>query len=177
MSEQTRHRIIGSLFLLALAVIFLPMLFDGDDIAAVRVEPIEADFVPDNAVPRFAEVVPPSDFARRVEELRQEVDEQGFHRDTGTRVGEPVLSVPDDATGAWALQMASFAEKSNALDYRDRLRNDGHEAFLTTYKPPNGEVMNRVAIGPFLDLARAERLQRELSGRYGVEVRVMAFGN
>lgn len=176
MSEQSRYRITGSLFLLAVAIIFLPMLFDGDGVPGVTVERIEIDYVPE-AVQRFDEAAPASDFVERVAELRQEVDEQGFHRKTGTRIGEPVLSNPDDATEAWAVQLASFAEQGNAVDFRDRLRADGFEAFVTSYKPPGGQVLNRVAIGPVLDVTRAERLQRELSERYEVNARIMAFGN
>ena len=176
MSEQSRYRITGSLFLLAVAIVFLPMLFDGDGVPSVTVERIEIDYVPE-AVQRFDEAAPASDFVERVAELRQEVDEQGFHRETGTRIGEPVLSNPDDATEAWAVQLASFAEQGNAVDFRDRLRADGFEAFVTSYKPPGGQVLNRVAIGPVLDVTRAERLQRELSERYAVNARIMAFGN
>ena len=176
MSEQIRYRITGSLFLLALAIIFLPMLFDGDGVPGVEVALIETDFVPE-AVQRFEDAAPASDFAERVAELRQEVDEQGFHRETGTRIGEPVLSVPDEATDAWAVQLASFALQENAVDLRDKLRADGFEAFVTTYRPPGGDVLNRVAIGPVLDVSRAERLQQELSERYEVEARIMAFGS
>ena len=175
MSEQTRNRITGSLFLLAVAVIFLPMLFDGDGVPAVTVEAVDIDYVPE-AVQRFDEAAPASDFVRRVAELREQVDEQGFHRETGTRIGEPVLSVPGDATEAWAVQLASFALQQNARDLRDRLRADGFEAFVTSYRRPGGEVLSRVAIGPVLDVSRAERLQREVSERYAVEARIMAFG-
>ena len=176
MSEQSRYRITGSLFLLALAVIFLPMLFDGDGVPGVVVAPVDMAFVPE-AVQRFEEAAPASDFVERVAELRREVDEQGFHRETGTRIGEPVLSVPGDATDAWAVQLASFAEQGNAVEMRDRLRKDGFEAFVTSYREPGGEILNRVAIGPMLDAARAERLRQQLSERYDVEAMIMAFGS
>ena len=88
-----------------------------------------------------------------------------------------MLSVPNDATDAWAVQLASFALQENAVDLRDKLRADGFEAFVTSYRPPGGEVLNRVAIGPVLDVSRAERLQEELSERYEVEARIMAFGS
>ncbi|MCY4566504.1 MAG: hypothetical protein OXE40_18700, partial [Gammaproteobacteria bacterium] len=65
MSEQIRYRITGSLFLLALAIIFLPMLFDGDGVPGVEVALIETDFVPE-AVQRLEDAAPASDFAERV---------------------------------------------------------------------------------------------------------------
>ncbi len=176
MSEQTRHRITGSLFLLALAVIFLPMLFDGDGVPGVVVAPVETDFVP-QAVQRFEEQAPASDFAERVAELRREVDDQGFHVDTGTRIGEPVLSTPDDSTEAWAVQLATFAEQGNAVGLRDKLRDDGFEAFVTSYRGPSGAILSRVAIGPMLDEARAETLRRQVSERYRLEALIVAFGH
>lgn len=175
MSDQTRYRITGSLFLLALAIIFLPMLFDGDGVPGVTVEPIETDYVP-AAVQRFEEAAPASDFVERVAELRENVDEQGFHRETGTRIGEPVLSAPDDATEAWAVQLYSLAEHGSAVEMRDRLRKDGFEAFVSSYREPGGAVLNRVAIGPMLDAARAEQMREQVSERYDVEALIMAFG-
>ena len=176
MREQTRYRVTGSLFLLAVAVIFLPMLFDGDGVPGVTVAPVEIDFVPE-AVQRFEEAAPASDFVERVAELRREVDDQGYHRETGTRIGEPVLSLPDDATEAWAVQLASFAEQGNAEDLRDQLRTDGFEAFVSSYREPGGAVLNRVAIGPMLDVARAELLREQLTERYELEAVIMAFGS
>ncbi len=176
MSEQNRYRITGSLFLLSVAVIFLPMLFDGDGVPGVELAPVEInDRLP--AVQRFDAAAPVSDYAERVAELRAQADEQGFHRETGTRIGEPVLGIPNDDTEAWAVQLGSFAEKDRAVAFRDLLRADGFEAFITTYKPPGGAVLNRVAIGPVQKAARAEDLQRQLSERYSEEARIMAFGS
>ena len=175
MSEQSRYRITGGLFLLSVAVIFLPMLFDRDGVPGVEVTPIEIDPVP-QAVQRFDASAPASDFAERVAELRAQVDEQGFHRETGTRIGEPVLSTPNDSTEVWAVQLASFTEQNNAVQFLEQMRADGFEAVVSSYKPPGGAVRYRVAHGPLLDIARAERLREQLSEKYDVEARIMAFG-
>lgn len=176
MSEQSRYRLTGGLFLLSVAVIFLPMLFDGDGVPGVALKPIDSDYEPP-AVGRFEVPVPASDLSERMAELRAAVDEQGFHRKTGTRMGEPVLDTPNEDTEAWAVQLGSFAEQKRALEFQNRLRGDGLEAFVSSYKPPEGKVHYRVAIGPLLDGARAKRLRGELSGRYDVEARIMAFGS
>ncbi len=176
MNEQTRYRVTGSLFLLAVAVITLPMLFDGDGVPGVDLEPIDSGFTPPK-VQRLEDVAPASDFKERVAELRAQIDDDGFHRDTQTRIGEPVLSTPDELTEVWAIQLASFAEEGNARALRDQLRQDGYEAFLTSYKPTGSQILNRVAVGPVLNPTRALRLQDELSSRYEVQARVMEFGN
>ena len=206
MREETRYRVTGSIFLLALAVICLPMLLDGAGLPARHLPdlPMEPSLPEIQPMP---DRPPESDFVARVEQLRAQVDEDGFLTDSGTRFGEPVLTradpAPDEApsrqteveegvageaplprqpqpnrsaTPAWAVQVASFAQAGNAEDFRARLRKDGYEAFISTAKADE-RVMSRVAVGPLLDRERAESLQRELSARYEVEARLMAFSN
>ncbi len=175
MKEETRYRVTGSLFLLALAVIALPMLFDGAGLPARELPPVDIDSsLP--AVTSIKEESQRSDFIARVEELRAAVDEEGFHRDTDTRFGEPVLAPDSEATEVWAVQVASFAEPGNADAFRARLREDGYEAFVSTAKG-KGSVLNRVAVGPLMNRQMAQSLTDELSARYQVEARLMAFAN
>ena len=205
MREETRYRVTGSIFLLALAVICLPMLLDGAGLPARHLP----DLPMQEALPDIRPLSgrpPESDFVARVEQLREQVDDEGFLTDSGTRFGEPVLKVPgltagvsdagkrgDDeavpggasaqtpslnrgSTPAWAVQVASFAEAGNAEDFRARLRRDGYEAFISTAKADE-RVLSRVAVGPLLDRERAESLRSELSARYEVQAQLMAFSN
>ena len=176
MSEQTRYRITGGLFLLAIAIIFLPMLFDDDGVPSVELAPVDASYQPP-AVEAFEDVVPETDLAARVQALREQADDQGFHRRTGTRIGEPVLSPPNDETDAWAVQLGSFSEADKATAFRDRLRADGHEAFTSTFKRREGVIMHRVAVGPFLSEERAGSLATDLAEKYEETPKLMAFGN
>lgn len=200
MKEETRYRVTGSLFLLAVAVICLPMLFDGAGLPARSLPDLPMNQPLPEPEPLPARP-PESDFVARVAELRERVDEQGFMTDSGTRFGEPVLT-PAEADGgrerpaaeapvpapaaraapkagdgkAWAVQVASFAQAANAEQFRSRLRADGYEAFISTVKADE-RVLSRVAVGPFLDRERARTLQQELSARYDVQARLMAFSN
>ena len=176
MDEQTRYRVTGSLFLLAVAIIVFPMLFDGEGLDAVEIEPLDVPkTVPD--VSLREDVAPATDLVARVEELAGEVDEEGFQTDpTGTRFGEPVLSESDATTRIWAVQVASFGEEGNALKLRDQLRGDGYEAFISTVKQ-DGHVLNRVAVGPFLDQTEAGNLRDELSDVLSLDARIVAFSN
>ena len=62
--DRTRYRISGSLFLVALVVILVPMLFDGD---ATPIDPIppapQSNSTPQ--LPLYEEVVPDSDVVAR----------------------------------------------------------------------------------------------------------------
>jgi len=85
-----------------------------------------------------------------------------------------VLSDAGPTTAAWAVQVASFADAENAKVFRTRLREDGYEAFLSTLRTGD-DVRIRVAVGPFQSRAEASRFQSELSSRYRVNARLMAF--
>lgn len=173
MKEETRYRVTGSLFLLALAVIFLPMLFDGAGLPTVELPPVET--VPVAEVEPVAEPEPPpADLVERVEELRDQIDADGFDTDTRTQVGEPVLSEVGPETRAWAVQLASFADVENAKLLRSQLQQDGYEAFLSTIRTGD-DVRTRVAVGPLQSRAEAATLQAQLSTRYRVNARLMAF--
>ena len=175
MDEQTRYRVTGSLFLLALAIICLPMLFDGEGMSSIELEPMEPPAAAPKVTP-MENVAPSSDFIARVDELRGQVDADGFLIETGTRFGEPVLSDPGDDATAWAVQVASFAEQDNARKFRTQLREQGYEAFISTAKAGTA-VHNRVAVGPLLNQADAEDLREELAQNYEVNARIMAFSN
>lgn len=196
MKEQTRYRVTGSLFLVAVAVICLPMVLDGAGLPARDLPVLPAAAELPEVEPLSAEA-PESDFVARVEQLKAQVDEDGFLTDSGTRFGEPVLTPGEgaadrsaapapgsrDASGrratdgqAWAVQVASFAEVDNAESFRGRLRRDGYEAFISTARL-DGDVVRRVAVGPLLDRGRAETLRGELAARYDVQARLMAFSN
>lgn len=190
MRDQTRYRVTGSLFLLALAVICLPMLFDGAGAPALELPDLDAAEVrqtlrdipelPPTRSEATLEPLPeraaPQALAKQVEELRQQVDEQGFQQDTGTRFGEPVLSRVTADTDLWAVQVASFGDADNAREFVARLRGDGYEAFISTARSSAG-VRSRVAVGPLLDRTQADALQREISLRYRLEAQLMAFSN
>lgn len=175
MKEETRYRVTGSLFLLAVAVICLPMLLDGAglparDLPALPMEP---------TLPELPEVVsraPRTNLAERADALRSQTDEDGFMTDSGTRFGEPVLGTVDARTDVWAVQVGSFAGDDNAEEFRERLRADGYEAFISTVRADD-RVLHRVAVGPLLDRERSERLRQELAARYGSEARLVAFSN
>ncbi len=98
MSEQTRYRLTGALFLVALAVILAPMLFDGDGLPKVEVNQLEA------ASPRQPVQAPQEAFAQpafdALEEqsasLRDEVDAQGYLKQDGANFGEIALVDPQE---------------------------------------------------------------------------------
>ena len=85
-----------------------------------------------------------------------------------------MLSDPEPATAAWAVQVASFADQENARNFRAQLREQGFEAFISTTNT-NDELRHRVAVGPVLNESDAQALRAQLSELLDLEARLMAF--
>jgi DedD protein len=176
-AERARYRVTGAVFLIAVAIIVLPMLLDG-----AGVESPAAPVLPPAPAPTSApEVAPISDAELApAEALRRRVDEVGFAADNSTRLGDPVLAPADQPASdaipqAWGIQVASFADRSNAVALRDRLRADGYQSVLSDVKGLTGTA-TRVAIGPIIDRADAVKLEHEVEKRYGLDAIVVLFG-
>ena len=187
MKEMTRYRVTGTIVLVSLATIFLPMLFDGGGLEPEMVEPLHSDGVElRQAIDAIDfSIVVPEDIAEvpelkaaldAREELRETIDEKGYLEDSGTRIGDPVLSIEDTSTIAWAVQVGSFDQLENATALRDRLLGDGYAAWLSDIRKA-GSNRTRVAIGPMLLRADAVAVREELVGRYdGLEALIVGFG-
>ena len=175
LTEQTRYRLTGLVFLVAVAAVFLPMLFDGDGVEPMQLDPMApADFEVER------DVTPPPDMtpvAAARDALNSVVDEDGYAADTGTRFGDAVLLEDDadvDADLKWAVQVASFSQQENAERLIERLQGDGYAAFVSHVKR-SGEPAARVAVGPVIERDSAVRLKTELDRRYDFEARVVRF--
>lgn len=176
MTEGNRYRLTGAIFLVAVAAVVLPMLFDGEGVAPIELDPIE---VPEIHVREDA--APPPDTSEALKarrELEAAIDEDGYARDTGTRIGEPSLLEEGHERAAehlkWAVQVAAFAQAENAKSLRDRLLADGYAAFLSNAKR-EGQVATRVAVGPFINRDDATKLQAELDRRYALGAVLVRF--
>ena len=173
LSEQTRHRVTGTVFLVAVAAIVLPMLFDEEPPELERPYP---------AAPRELAVQPDASAIADMNELTEasgrlvdSVDADGFATATGVRIGEPVLlpeavAEPDSAATepAWAVQVGAFSDHANAEALRQRLRADGYAALKSTIRSDAGES-TRVAVGPIISREDAAALKQELERRYSLD--------
>jgi len=176
-AERARYRVTGAVFLIAVAIIVLPMLLDGAGIESPPAPVLPPAPAP-TAAPEVA-AISASDLAP-AEALRRRVDDAGFDSATATRLGDPVLAPADQPAAeampqAWGIQVASFADRANAVALRDRLRGDGYQSVLSEVKGLTGTA-TRVAIGPIIDRADAVKLEHEVEKRYGLDAIVVLFG-
>lgn len=199
MTEQGRNRLVGAVILLSLAVILLPMLFDGAgierrSIAEWPTDALELD-AGDNGWdaegdPSAWTFVDEVDARRSAPPLRGEprhrpLPESGVSADDSLTdaVADRVDEAADAAAPglderglprAFSVQLAAFRERDNARSLRQRLLDDGYDAYMIEEGGGDG-TLHRVAVGPRIDRQAAVRLQAELEERYQLEGLVVRF--
>ena len=184
-----RNRVVGALVLVALAVIFIPMILtgpgnpDGDDRGPVIPPEPNLKF-PEKIVdlPAAAEPAVPvaprvtvvesgtadeneSEAARRAMLPEPEVSTPAIEAAPATPKPEETAAAPRRAR-AWAVQVGSFSKKAGAFALRDQLRAKKFAAYIESVPSANGPVY-RVRVGPELQSALAEKLQARITKETG----------
>lgn len=145
MDLRLKHRLVGAVVLIAVGVIFIPMLLDGPPPAP---EPVTLERMPP---------APEADYIPRRVDLELPPPAAAPATEAATDSPAPANPAASDAAEAWVIQIGSFSQADNARALRDRLRQQGYSAFDERITGPDGQPTTRVRIGPELDRARLER--------------------
>jgi len=159
-----KHRIIGSLMFLSLAVIILPFWLDGAGLEEYKqTTPIPEMPQPSELV--VIESIDPADPA--IIELSPIITPA-----ISSTPEQPTseLLKPNGLPNGWIVQLGSFGKKDNALRLTDKLIKAGFAAYMV----PNDTVF-RVLVGPELDRSRAEKLQQQLKIQFKMSGIVMHY--
>ena len=165
--------------MLALAVIFIPMVLDfrkdydqvisGTNIPPrpkdFRVETFELNPTPQVEVPELASE------GSVEEELKQHplVQQKNAVVTAPKTVAEPrsskqvaaVKPAPIEVRTGWAVQVGSFGSEKNATALRDKIRKRGYRAYVDTVNV-KGKLAHRVRVGPEADKDKANALKKAL---------------
>ncbi|MCG5500407.1 SPOR domain-containing protein [Ectothiorhodospira lacustris] len=187
METPLKQRLVGAAVLVALAVIFLPMLLDGAGREArlSLSEPVPPEPLFERPVPapiqerRPATMAPPSPVdspvpstpppqvrpqARSVPEASPPPPPPAESR-SPTPVRSPDPNTP--VAGGWVVQVGSFGQETNARGEADRLRQAGFPAFVERTSA-DGRVFYRVKVGPELERHAAQSLQVRLQDEHSL---------
>ena len=186
METSLKQRLIGAAVLIALGVIFIPMLLDG---AGYREQTTKDVQLPPEPEFTFEQPLrPPPEFEEREtnslpsvsnveapEPVQESSPEEPVEQTaTGTpRKDEPPpaskpqpqptkarTNVSSPPASAWVVQVGSFRKKENAIVLRDRLRAAGYPAF--TEQGRGTDPIYRVKVGPEKQRGRAEAMLAKL---------------
>ena len=187
MDQMLKQRLIGAIVIIALAVIFIPMILEGpDDELSPRTQdmppPPIIDYQTEVELPMPEESTEPSEsLADTTTDLEvsaipeppiSKSEVVTIEAEAPVQQAEPVVATPTSpaipsravtsiTTGGWILQVGSFSQQANALSLRDRLKKSGYQASVKDVKAAGGTI-HRVLVGPVSDRAAAEKLRNKL---------------
>ena len=189
-----KQRFVGFVVLVAIAVIFWPIVFvtpdNADDFelpvfemppkpavtVSERREPI-LDKVDQSILPEMPErqppIVQPVDVASPMPDMALvDADEEPEQQASALERAE------FDGQGlpiSWELQVATFSTAQRAEEIALELRNKGHKAYVSAVNI-DGKKLFRVRIGPKMQKQRLQDLQPDIDAYYGVESSIIRFG-
>ena len=188
MKQGTKQRIVGTIVIASLALIFLPIMFDGQGshqtqtasrIPEQPVVPIlpepqqsrpviisDADLVVTETKPE------PERVTKTIEESASDLievsaSESGFTRDI------PILNSAGLPNG-WSICLGSFSEASNATNLMQRLQTAGYKAYIRDIDSEQVELTG-VFVGPWLERALVNDYIDQLRDEFQLEGMVVRY--
>lgn len=165
MNETLKQRIVGAAVITAIAAIFVPMLFDTPVSDAdlykneltLPQEPVNnmqemLDNIPESSHEVLSQPVP-AQIKLQAETIKQSVEE----------------SVKTVDLKGWIIQVGSFSQKKNAIEFRDRLRKNKFTAYVDSTTTIKHGILYRLRVGPELDEKRALKTKKLLELRYKIK--------
>lgn len=197
LDKGLKQRMVGALVLVALAVIFVPMLLSRDDelrrvvvdapsmpatpaAPTIEVEPVavpEPQPLPDEPVPGDPPETPIAALPT--------APATGAPAPSAAPAPTPAVPAPAPAPASkpadsrldannlpisWSVQLASLSNRASAETLQATLRNQGYNAYIR-----NAENMNRVFVGPVIERAEADRLRDQLNKQQKLNGFVVRF--
>ena len=198
MEATVKHRIVGSLMLLSLAVIILPFWLDGaglEDYQTTQKPPampsstfelIDAtpgtgiDLIVNPSDMQVLELSPISltkDSSTVVETIVQpKAATEGEAKAPAPNVAKTKPKQDDSLLNAqglpngWAVQLGSFGNQSNAIRLKDKVLKAGFSAYII----PNGKLF-KVLVGPELNRSKAEALKKQIDTKFKMNSLVILY--
>ena len=201
MNPVVRQRLVGTLVLLAMAVVFWPIIFVSPEMKTSIVidEPppvpvIDTEPLPDLISPKekiSSTVVAPSydEEAQALADQKTLINAEQDVAQTAVNLAPadtlettdlsrkaPAPIVPDSSGFpiTWVLQVATVSTQERAASLVDQLVSKGYEAFASSFAS-NDKILWRVQIGPKADLARFDPIKLEVDKALRVESVIVRY--
>ena len=192
MNQAMKQRLLGTLVLGSLALIFIPLLLDGEgisptaSIAAIPPEPnISSNQI---AAPQAPRIITPVDTLTPEETataaaielpVPSEIILQDDQLDTAlannnASSSTPVLGV-DGLPEAWTIRLGIFGERANAETLLRKLLDADYKAYSRPITTSQGAAMTGIFVGPVLTRTEAGTLVSELATKFKVNGIVVRF--
>ena len=175
---QIKQRLVGAIILVLLAVIFLPMIFDGEGYEAYlddQVPPVPPALLePTGIVPGSAldagetggKRLAPSSLQKGEERASANKESGLVEKNQSEQKNRTAES--SAAKGEWVVQVASFSQRQNAQRFRDELQKGGFTAYIESITVKN-KPGYRVIAGPFKTKNEAMQGQQQIQNKFSTQ--------
>jgi len=160
--KALKQRLTGAIILVILGVIFIPLLLDGAGHHARFSKDVD---IPPEPVIKI----------KSWEELKEipangslvSIQSEKVAKPKSTPA-KPAKKISKPSINAWALQLGSFSQQTNALVLRDQLRAKGYRAFVEK-SGKSGKTSFKVRVGPDLDRSKIEKIAKKLKTKEKID--------
>lgn len=195
MEQKLKERLVGAAVLVAIAVIFIPIILNDSP----ETESISGSNIPEKPETTFnSRIIPVIENDEKALlntiESRSIGSEENQNKNEQDIVAEKVVSdndkIADDISAkkeaiedevkvdvglsAWIVQLGSFTEEDNAQSLNEKLRKAGYPAFVEPLKK-NGKISYRVRVGPEIKRSEADLLLKNLKDKMNLDGIVVAY--
>ncbi|WP_394210656.1 SPOR domain-containing protein [Enterovibrio calviensis] len=185
MATQFQNRLVGTLILVSLGVIFLPDVFDGEKAhyqESYQAIPLREDF--DETLLQTP-IEAPEDvdtFLPQDEPVSVTIGDDVDNGNTDDVTAEGRMPVADDNTlpktgyadSAWIIRLGTFRNIDNAKNLVTTLRSKGYPAQLMPRNVKEGELA-RVEIGPDVSKDNLAAMTADLESLTGLKGQLLRF--
>jgi DedD protein len=170
---KLKQRLMGMVVVASLAIIFLPMLFDGSDEERLRLTTTTIPKPPKISVERVSVAKIKNDMqlletASTAKLPTEVVDENEYPASEGLTMDENGLPV------GWSLQVSSFKDPDNARGLRGEIRSLGHKSYILESRTNQG-LFYQVLVGPSLDRTALLKTGHDLAEKLNLTLQITRY--
>ncbi|MEZ8094480.1 SPOR domain-containing protein [Photobacterium swingsii] len=188
MASKFQSRLVGTILLVALGVIFLPDLFDGkkqhyqEQFASIPLQPEfeaeqEYETIPE---PEFVDVELPDEPVTVVVDDTQVASTNGTEKSVAktdpVKIEKPSVAPVKEGykKSGWVIQLGVFGNFDNANKLVEKLRQSGYQAHVFPKQPKKGDYA-RVVVGPNVSKEALSAELKDLEKITGLKGQLLRF--
>jgi DedD protein len=200
MEQKLKERLVGAAVLVAVAVIFIPIIFTDSP----ETEVISGSNIPEKPVKNFSSRIVPviesDDKTSSTTISRKNAESKNIEPGKSKKNDDPIVKQKVVAeklisaketnaekiskteidvkasvgVSAWIVQLGSFTDEDNAQSLNKKLREAGYPAFVEPLKR-NGKTSYRVRVGPEIKRSEADKLLKKLKEKMKLDGIVVSY--
>ena len=159
MERALKQRLIGAVVLVISGVVLIPLLLDGAGHNSRFANEIEIPPAPVIKMKSWDELKEIPANLPEASTSSKPADQSAAR--SAAEVVKKVKKISQPSIKAWALQLGSFDQQTNALVLQDQLRAKGYRAFVVKSNE-SSNTHYKVRIGPDLDRSKIEKIAKKL---------------